>query len=225
MSRIHLKSHTVALWLSMAVCAAGAVSVACSSSSASDDSSAAGGAGKTGSAGKSGAGDSGGDDSTPSEGGAAGTVTDTPAGGDTSTPSGGSDAGAGGSTEPPPGEAGAGGAAGAPVVMEDPTVAAVARAKKLIAGLEMPCTMCHQANYAGANYWPNITPDEDTGIGLWSDEAIKRAITKGLGANDRVFCAEMQRFKFTDAQLSDVVTFLRSLKPVSKSITKVCTTK
>ncbi len=222
MSRIHLNSHTVALWLSMAVAAAGAVGAGCSSSSGSDDSAAGASAGKTGGAGKSG--DSGGDTSVPSEGGAAGTATDTPAGGDTSTPSGGgptAEAGAGGSTPDATGEAGAGGGGGTTVVV-DPTAAAVARAKKLVAGLPMPCVMCHQPNYAGANYWPNITPDMDTGIGSWSDDDIKKAITKGMGPDGEVFCAEMQHFAFTDSQLSDVVTYLHSLTPVSKSITKKC---
>ena len=210
----------------MAVAAAGAVSVGCSSSSDSDDSASAGAGDKTGSAGKSNSGDSGGDSSTPSEGGAAGAVTDTPAGGDTGTPSG-SDAGAAGTSTgtDPGGDAGtgSGGSGGAPVVVTDPTAAAVARAKKLITGLkDTSCPSCHQPTYSGAGHWPNITPDDDTGIGTWSDDDIKKAITKGVNPDGRVFCAEMPKFVFSESELSDVLTFLHSLKPVKKTITQVC---
>src|SRR3954465_12833832 len=78
MSRIHLKSHSVALWLSMAVAAAGAVNVGCSSSTDSDTGAAGAGDSTNGGAGKAGSGDSGGETSTGSEAGAAGTVTEVP---------------------------------------------------------------------------------------------------------------------------------------------------
>lgn len=228
MSRILLKSHSVALWLTMAVAAAGAVSVGCSSSSDADAGAAGASAGDKGSAGKAGSGDSGGDTSTSSDAGAAGTPTEMPSAGAASVPGDGSDAGAGGTgTDTGTGAGGMGdaGAGGSQPVAPDPSAAAISRAKKMIAGLEMPCTACHQPNYAGANYWPNITPDEDTGIGGWSDDDIKKAITQGIGVDDHVFCGEMLRFKWTASQLSDVITFLHSLKPVSKKISTACTTK
>lgn len=225
MSRIHLKSHSVALWLSMAVAAAGAVNVGCSSSSDSDTGAAGAGDSTNGGAGKAGSGDSGdsgGETSTTSEAGAAGTVTQVPSGGTANMPSEGSDAGAGGTAPDTAGGTAEAGAGGSPPVVVDPTAAAVARAKKMIAGLAMPCTACHQPNYAGAGHWPNITPDEDTGIGGWSDDDIKKAITQGIGIDGHVFCGDMVRFKFTDSELSDVVTFLHSLKPVSKTISTPC---
>jgi hypothetical protein len=124
-----------------------------------------------------------------------------------------------------PGDAGAG---GAPETGGDETAAAIQRAQTLISSLTpvaRQCPTCHQANYAGLGYWKNITPDPTTGIGgeAWTDDKIKRAIHDGLNADGSPLCTQMEHYQFTDAQLSDLVVFLRNLDPVVKNITLACT--
>ncbi len=224
MSRIHLRSNTLVLWLSLsAALAAAGLGVGCSSS----DSNGAGAAGESaggagaGKGGKSGAGaPSVGDAGENSEGG-------------TDTGTGGSDvpgAGRGGATETgggapmsdagEPGEGGAAGSGDAP----DP---AIARTQALIASLTpaaRQCPACHQASYAGLGFWANITPDPTNGIGgdNWTDDKIKRAISQGLNADGNMLCSTMERYTFTDDQLDDFVIFLRSLPANSHKITSAC---
>ncbi len=62
---------------------------------------------------------------------------------------------------------------------------------------------------------PNITPHA---LGAWSDAQIKRAITKGIGLNDRALSPPMayryyQRIRAAD--LDAIVAYLRSLKAVA----------
>src|SRR5215203_5160279 len=72
----------------------------------------------------------------------------------------------------------------------------------------------------------NITPDAETGIGNWSDEAIKNALTRGVRpANARlpdVPLAPVMPAPFYKAILPDdlnaVVAYLRSVKPVRNSV-------
>ncbi|MDB4977592.1 MAG: putative diheme cytochrome c-553 [Myxococcaceae bacterium] len=87
------------------------------------------------------------------------------------------------------------------------------------------CTSCHQADYAGLGFYPNITPDPDTGIGDWTDQQIKDAVTKGVDDEGKDLCALMQRYKFTATQQNDLVAFLRSLPAVNKDITDECPAK
>ena len=223
MSRIHLRSNTLVLWLSLtAAVGAASVGVGCSSS---DSGTAEAGGASAGKGGKSGA----------KAGAPATDAGDTGVGG-TDTGSGGGDdlpgAGAGGKVaaggaEPmsEAGTPGEGGEGGAPVSGDD-TAAAIARAKDLIDGLtsDAKCTTCHQADYSGLGVWKNLTPDPTTGIGgaEWTDEKIARAIHEGLDADDKVLCNQMQRYQFTPSQLDDLVVFLRSLPPVVHSITSTC---
>jgi hypothetical protein len=133
-------------------------------------------------------------------------------------------AGSGGDTQGAAGAVGDAGAGGAPIVVVDPNAAAIGRAKALITSLvhDRSCPTCHQPDFSGYSYWPNITPDEDTGIGTWTDPQIKAAITKGQGLNGKVFCSAMEHFPFSDAQVADLITYLHSLKPVSHKITGIC---
>ncbi|MEO8597683.1 MAG: cytochrome c [Candidatus Solibacter sp.] len=67
---------------------------------------------------------------------------------------------------------------------------------------------------------PNITPDRDTGIGLWSDDEIGRAVREGVDRKGRSFTYIMpclQYRKMSDEDLASVVVYLRSLAPVHKS--------
>ncbi len=70
---------------------------------------------------------------------------------------------------------------------------------------------------------PNITPDTETGIGLWSDDQIARAIREGIGAHDEVL-DPMMPYPFyremTDEDIASVVVYLRSIPPVRRKVVK-----
>jgi mono/diheme cytochrome c family protein len=73
----------------------------------------------------------------------------------------------------------------------------------------------------GIVYPPNITPDKETGIGLWSDQAIERAIRIGLGRHLRRPIAVMpwQGYtKMTDEDVTAIVSYLRSVDPVEHRV-------
>jgi hypothetical protein len=242
MSRIHLSSNTLVLWLSLsAAVAAGAASVGCSSSdSGSEGSSGQGGGGRGGATATAGStsseagepavggGDSGqaGSEDTPTAGTTGSAGGDGTAGRDgTAGTAGTGGSAAGGMTGGgEAGEFGEGGSAGSPDV-EDPRVAAAqARALLLINGLSTPkrCTTCHDTTYQGSGFFPNITPDVTNGIGSWTEEEIKVAIRDGKDKDGVTLCATMERYPFTDEQLSDLAIFLKHLPPMTKKITAKC---
>ncbi len=76
-------------------------------------------------------------------------------------------------------------------------------------------------NSPGIVFPPNITPDEDTGIGLWSDEQIESAIRIGTGrhAGRRIAVMPWQGYaKMTDEDVTAIVSYLRSIGPVSHRV-------
>jgi hypothetical protein len=211
MSRIHLRSSSVVLWLSLsAVVAASALSIGCSSDSDSGGSAGESSGGSSGSAGSSagesaaGAGD---------EAGAAGSET----GGTGGTETGGTGGaiGVAGDTS----EAGAGG--GETV---DPNAEAIERAQAVIAALPLAerCTTCHQLSYSGSGTYPNITPDEAKGIGLWTDDEVKAAILEGKHKDGSNLCLSMPRFDFSEAEVSDIIVLLRNVTPSTKARQAAC---
>jgi mono/diheme cytochrome c family protein len=103
------------------------------------------------------------------------------------------------------------------------------------------CMECHtlliggQADYrrrlgAGGNtfYGPwgtsvsrNITPDQETGIGAWTDAQIRHAITQGVSADGSALRPPMgfpYYANITDADLAALTAYLRSLKPLKAEI-------
>jgi len=226
------------LWLSLSAAATASVLVTAGCSSSDADATATAGKGSggghaggaTGSNGGSAsdAGDPGTDeepDQTPDDMGEGGRI-DTPSGGSGGT---GAVAGAsvnGGSTSSgDAGETGEGGAAGAPITGDPELEAAQARAVALIDGIQadsQKCFTCHQKDYSGLGFYPNISPDIETGIGSWTDEEIKTAIRDGKDNDGKTLCATMTRYDFTDAQLSDLVIYLKHLAPVKKKISVKC---
>lgn len=66
-------------------------------------------------------------------------------------------------------------------------------------------------------YAPNITPDEETGIGTWTDEQIVRAIREGVHPEGRILGPPMP-FVFyrgiSDRDVQSLVAYLRSLPAV-----------
>lgn len=235
MSRIHLRSNTLLLWLSLSATGAASLlfGVGCSSS---DEPATAASAGKGGSGSSAGATSTAGSgDSEAGEaavGGETGETGETGGGGSEPTPTAGSGSGgkggssAGGSAngDPDAGEPGEGGAGGSVDVVDPEVAAAQARATALIAGLgdTRKCTACHDVTYKGAGFYPNITPDAETGIGSWDDDAIKAAIRDGKDKDGKTLCATMERYTFTDGQLSDIVVLLKHLTPIHNKISAKC---
>ena len=64
---------------------------------------------------------------------------------------------------------------------------------------------------------PNLTPDQETGIGTWSDDTLARAIREGVSHDGRALFPIMpyHQYKFmADEDLASVIAYLRTLKPV-----------
>lgn len=87
------------------------------------------------------------------------------------------------------------------------------------------CAGCHGGPSLGGSdtpvtgsmsYGPNLTPDEATGIGGWTDEQIIRAIREGIDDEGETLCPDMPRYsELTDEDAHSIVRYLRSLPPIS----------
>ncbi len=64
----------------------------------------------------------------------------------------------------------------------------------------------------------NISSSKSAGIGDWTDDDIKKALTEGVGRDGRAFKPPMARHvwyaKMTPADLSDLISYLRTIPPV-----------
>lgn len=70
---------------------------------------------------------------------------------------------------------------------------------------------------------PNITPDQETGAGAWTDDAIARAVREGIGHDGRTLFPIMPYGNFakmSDEDLASVVTYIRSLPAVRRELPK-----
>ena len=70
---------------------------------------------------------------------------------------------------------------------------------------------------------PNISPDEDTGAGNWTDDQLARAIREGIGNDGRALFPFMPYENFrhlSDDDLASVVVYLRSIPPVHRAVPK-----
>jgi mono/diheme cytochrome c family protein len=68
---------------------------------------------------------------------------------------------------------------------------------------------------------PNITPDPETGIGSWSDDAVDAAIRKGLRRNGSRLYPAMPYTAYTKMSRDDVLAiraYLNTVTPVSKAV-------
>ena len=125
----------------------------------------------------------------------------------------------------------------------DPEASAeVNRGGYLVEGLGH-CGMCHNANKIVGNsglagklgggvidgwYAPNITPDDHTGIGAWTDDQVVTYLKTGTAPGDRPGVAagpmrqtiEESLSKMTDADLKAMVAYLRTQKAKESYKTK-----
>jgi Cytochrome c len=73
----------------------------------------------------------------------------------------------------------------------------------------------------GERITPNITPDRETGIGAWTDEQIKTALTKGLRPDGRLLASPMPwRYLSTmkDGDINAIVAYLRTLPSMQNRV-------
>lgn len=71
----------------------------------------------------------------------------------------------------------------------------------------------------GIIYSPNITPDDETGIGKWTFDDFKRAVHDGIRADGAYLYPAMPYTAFTKIEEKDLKAlwaYLRSLKPIKK---------
>ncbi len=68
---------------------------------------------------------------------------------------------------------------------------------------------------------PNLTPDEESGVGTWTDDMLARAIREGVGHDGRALSRFMPYTGYqylSDEDLKSIVVFLRSLNPVRHEV-------
>src|SRR5262245_48520083 len=73
----------------------------------------------------------------------------------------------------------------------------------------------------GVFYPPNLTPDEETGLGKWSDAEIITAFTTGMRPDGRQLAPMMPWSSYAHINADDataLVAYLRSLKPVKHKV-------
>ncbi|MGH2567123.1 MAG: cytochrome c [Bacteroidota bacterium] len=72
----------------------------------------------------------------------------------------------------------------------------------------------------GTFYVKNITPDDETGIGTWTDGEIVRAIREGIGKDGRTFFIMPSRAfnRMSDDDALAIAAYLKSLPPVRNPI-------
>jgi hypothetical protein len=93
------------------------------------------------------------------------------------------------------------------------------------------CESCHTAKNGptlggnpaallGASLWaPNLTWDNDTGLGDWRDDQVIRAVRFGLGDDGATLCAAMPRYSaLGDDDAHALVAYLRSLPRVRQAV-------
>jgi mono/diheme cytochrome c family protein len=74
---------------------------------------------------------------------------------------------------------------------------------------------------AGTVYSRNLTSDPETGIGSWSDEQIKLAITQGVDAKGQRLYPVMPYLYFdnmADDDLDAIVAYLRTIPPIKNKV-------
>lgn len=68
---------------------------------------------------------------------------------------------------------------------------------------------------------PNITPDQETGVGTWTDDMLARAIREGISHDGRALFPLMPYPQFrvmSDEDLASIVVYLRSLPPRRREV-------
>lgn len=75
--------------------------------------------------------------------------------------------------------------------------------------------------HPGIIYPSNITPDDETGVGAWTDEQIANAIRAGIGRHGsrRIAWMPWQGYaRISDDDVDAIVSYLRTIKPVRHQV-------
>lgn len=128
----------------------------------------------------------------------------------------------------------------------DATPARLERGRYLATSGGVACVFCHSeltptrdgvavvagTEFTGRNWTPdgtpfvtapNLTPDPETGIGSWPDDALARAIREGISHDGRTLFPIMPYEKLrmmSDEDVASVIVYLRSLAPVKRNLPK-----
>jgi mono/diheme cytochrome c family protein len=89
-------------------------------------------------------------------------------------------------------------------------------------GLEMPMSGGWELSLSGLGdfHAPNITPDEETGIGKLTDNEIARTLRHGVGNDGRLIFPFMPYQEMTDEDLTAIISFIRSQAPTKHQVNK-----
>src|SRR5580704_8675364 len=115
--------------------------------------------------------------------------------------------------------------------LAEPSAETIAHGKALVEAGD--CASCHTADPAkpfaggkridtpfGAIYSPNLTPDKNTGIGLWSDQDFRRALREGIAPSGSRYYPALPYPYFTKLTRDDIQAiraFLATVAPVNNS--------
>src|SRR5580700_128363 len=91
----------------------------------------------------------------------------------------------------------------------------------IVAGKESSGEVLPYAGLPGRIVASNLTPDQETGAGNWTDDQLARAIREGVGRDDRALFPIMpyQHYRaMSDEDLASVVVYLRSLPAVHNQL-------
>jgi mono/diheme cytochrome c family protein len=91
----------------------------------------------------------------------------------------------------------------------------------MIAGKEGSGELEPYADLPGRTVAPNLTPDQETGAGAWSDDQLARAIREGIGHDGRALFPLMPYTHFrsmSDEDVASVVVYLRALPAVRNAL-------
>jgi mono/diheme cytochrome c family protein len=89
------------------------------------------------------------------------------------------------------------------------------------------CKSCHGDDFAGSPaplpgstiYSSNITPDLETGIGMWTDKELDDVMRLGKDDKGEAVCDPMPVYDQMTAQDSaDVIAYMRSVPPVRRLV-------
>jgi len=86
-----------------------------------------------------------------------------------------------------------------------------------LSGMELAGQVLPMADLPGSMTAPNLTPDNDTGGGSWTDDQYARAIREGIGHDGRTIFPMMPYSEYkrlSDEDLASVVVYVRSLPAV-----------
>ncbi|MSP82123.1 MAG: diheme cytochrome C-type [Alphaproteobacteria bacterium] len=96
--------------------------------------------------------------------------------------------------------------------------------RDLLGGMDRDRWLAGTADGPEGGSVPNITPDPETGIGAWSDDAIRRVLRSGMLPDGDFVGGAMaeagESFRhLTDADLDAIVTYLRGVPAIVNQVT------